>query len=91
MSNEMNEKKEYLVKLGDFLTTNNKSMSGHQLADHLNHNNILTENGEEYKGGRGIYVLIDKTNETLENLGRDNDAENVKYAFVNEDDEYIWD
>ena len=57
----MNEKKIYIWQLAAFLASHNMRMSGGELADHLNRNEFLTGYGTEYRGGRGVYRLIEAT------------------------------
>lgn len=90
MPNEMNKKKMYLVKLANFLVPNSMTMSGQELADHLNRNNFLTSYGTEYQGGRGTYKLISQTYHWLIELGLDEEAEKFPLAFVQGNGEYPW-
>jgi hypothetical protein len=79
----MNEKKTYIWRLATFLHHHGMTMSGDELADHLNRNEFLTSYGSEYAGGRGTYTLIRKTWEWLEqDLGLPAEAEHVARAFV---------
>lgn len=89
--NEMNTKKMYLVKLADFLVSNSMTMSGQELAEHLNRNSFLTSYGTEYQGGRGIYKLISQTYYWLEELGLSEETKNFPRAFVQGNGDYPWD
>jgi hypothetical protein len=90
MANNMNQKKMYVAKLADFLASHNMTMSGSELADHLNRNNFLTGYDEEYKSER-TFRLIQETYNWLKRLGLDDDANNFPLAFVNDNSELIWD
>lgn len=82
----MNEKKLYLWRLAAFLHQHSMSMSGEELADHLNRNNFLTSYGSEYQGGRGTYTLIRETWRWLnDDLGLPDEAAHVAIAFVKPD------
>jgi len=89
--NEMNSKKMYLVKLANFLTANQMTMSGQELVDHLNRNKIMTSYGTEYQGGRGIFKLLSETYHWLDSLGLDEEMKLFPKAFVQDDGEYPWD
>jgi len=85
----MNEKKLYVWKLGEFLFDHGMTMSGEELAEHLNRNKFLTSYGTEYAGGRGTYKLIRETWNWLENtLKLNKEAEKVAKAFVKPDGTY---
>ena len=61
-------------------------MSGEELAEHLNRNDFLTESGDEFKGKRGTYNLINKTWRWLnDELDLPNEAAHVADAFVKPD------
>jgi len=79
----MNAKKTYIWNLGAFLHHHGMTMSGEELAEHLNRNNFMTSYGTEYQGGRGTYTLIRATWDWLQNdLGLPVEAEHVARAFV---------
>ena len=79
----MSEKKIYVWHLAQFLVQHNMRMSGQELAEHLNRNNIVTSYGKPYTGGRGTYALIKATYDwTNEKHGKD-EAKNVAIAYVN--------
>jgi hypothetical protein len=87
----MNEKKLYIYKLADFLAQNNKTMSGEELADHLNRNDFLTSYGTEYQGGRGIYKLIRETWHWLnDDLQLPTEAKKVAEVYVKPNGEYAY-
>lgn len=88
---EMNRKKLYIWRLASFLRQNDMVMSGEELAAHLNRNNFLTGYGEQYKGGRGTYTLIDATWDWVhDELGLKDEAEAVAKAFVKPDGSYAY-
>ncbi len=87
----MNDKKVYIGKLGVFLHSQKKVMSGEELAEHLNRNNFLTSYGTEYQGGRGTYKLIKQTWIWLKHdLNLDFEAEAVALAFVKSNGNYAY-
>ena len=87
----MNIKKAYVWRLACFLVANEMVMSGEELAEHLNRNGILTENGQPYSGGRGTYRLIAGTWEWLhDELMLEGGASKVAEAFVTQDGEYAY-
>lgn len=89
--NEMNKKKLYIWRLGSFLRQYGMTMSGEELAEHLNRNKFLTAYGTEYAGGRGTYKLIRETWKWLsEDLGLEEEALSVAEAFVKPDGSYAY-
>lgn len=81
--NDMNEKKIYIWKLAEFLCNHGKTMSGQELAAHLNRNKFLTSYGTAYAGGRGTYRLVRQTYRWLnEDLGLESEAKFVADAYV---------
>jgi len=90
MSNEMNQKKMFIVKLADFLFANKMYMSGQELADFLNRNKFTTSYGTEYQGGRGIYKLLSETYNWLNDLGLDIEKDKFPYAFVDKNGNFPW-
>ena len=87
----MNEKKYYIWQLAAFLVSHDMTMSGEELADHLNRNEFLTSYGTEYKGGRGTYKLIQETWNWLKNdLNLTAEADKVATAFVKPDGSYAY-
>jgi hypothetical protein len=89
--NEMNRKKLYIWRLANFLRSNGMTMSGEELAAHLNRNNFMTAYGEEYAGLRGTYTLITQTYRWVDiDLGLNDDAENIAKAYVKPDGTYAY-
>ena len=89
--NEMNKKKHYIWRLASFLGQHGMTMSGEELAEHLNRNNFLTAYDTEYSGGRGTYKLIRETWSWLnDDLGLEEEAQNVAAAFVKPDGTYAY-
>jgi len=89
--NEMNKKKLYVWQLGSFLERHGMTMSGDELAAHLNRNKFLTACGTEYAGGRGTYKLIHETWRWLhDELDIADEAEKVAMAFVKSDGTYAY-
>lgn len=87
----MNDKKLYIYKLADFLAQNGKTMSGEELADHLNRNDFLTSYGTEYQGGRGTYKLIRETWHWLnDELQLSTEANKVAVAYVKPNGDYAY-
>ena len=79
----MNEKKLYVWQLAAFLSDHGMSMSGHELATHLNRNNFLTGYGNKYVGGRGTYTLVRETWRWVhEDLRLPKEAEKIAEAYV---------
>ena len=87
----MNDKKVYIWRLASFLSMNTKTMSGEELADHLNRNDFMTSYGTEYQGGRGTYKLIKETYNWLNaELNLSEEAKHVANAFVKPDGTYAY-
>ncbi len=87
----MNEKKMYLYRLADFLCSNGMTMSGEELANHLNRNKILTSYGTKFVGGQGTYKLISETYKLLnERLSLPIEADKIAKAFVTNDGSYAY-
>jgi hypothetical protein len=87
----MNKKKLYVWRLANFLHHHGMTMSGDELAAHLNRNNFLTSYGSEYAGGRGTYKLIKETWHWGKNdLALDEEAVKVAEAFVKPDGTYAY-
>ena len=83
----MEEKREYIGKLAEFLHENESSMSFDELADHLNRNGFETEDGKEYQGGRGTSHLVSTTYDWAE-CEEDVDEEAIARAFVDKKGEH---
>ena len=86
----MNEKHIYIWKLASFLTANGKIMSGGELVEHLNRNNIPANTGEPYKGGRGIYSSLDAAYAWVERVAGKTEAGHIADAFTNKDGSAPW-
>ena len=88
----MNEKKLYIWRLARFLCQNDKTMSGQELAAHLNRNGIKTNDDTKYEGKRGTYKLITTVWGWICNdLGLQEEAELIRKAFVNAEGLYVYD
>ena len=86
-----NNKRLYIWELAKFLSTNDMTMSGEELAAHLNRNNFLTDYGTEYAGTRGTYTLINAVYKWVHDiLGLPQEAEHVANAFVKPDGTYAY-
>jgi len=91
MNDDMNAKKLYVWRLATFLYGHDMKMSGSELADHLNRNNFLTSSGNEFKSGIGPFNLIRATWHWVhDDLGLEQEAENIANAFVDADGGYAW-
>lgn len=89
--NEMNKKKLYIWRLGAFLREQGMTMSGEELAAHLNRNDFLTSYGTKYAGKRGTYKLIKETWVWVhDELGLDDEAAKVAEAYVLPDGSRPW-
>jgi hypothetical protein len=87
----MNRKRVYVWQLSRFLTDHGMTMSGDELAQHLNRNHILTEYGDAYIGKRGTFTLIREVGSWLsDELGLPDEAEKVASAFVLSTGEYAY-
>ena len=90
--NERNKKFMYIWRLARFLVQHEMRMSGEELAIHLNRNEIKTNYGAEYEGGRGTYRLIHAVwNWINDDLALPEEARFVAEAFVNADSVYAYD
>ena len=90
--NDMEQKKLYIYHLACFLSKRGTVMSGGELADHLNRNEFLTTNGEEYQGERGTFRLIKATYDWVKGtLQLPAEAKKVARAFVQDNGEYAYD
>jgi hypothetical protein len=80
----MNRKRMYIWQLAAFLVEHKMTMSGEELAAHLNRNNFLTEYGTlAYVGTRGTYKLIEEIWKWLhDELRLEEEADKVATAFV---------
>ena len=86
----MDEKKLYLFELASFLDSHSMKMSGEELAQHLNRNEILTSYGTEYQGGRGTYAFIRHSYETFREAGLQTAADRIARVFVKPDGSYAY-
>ncbi|KPK69397.1 hypothetical protein AMJ82_05675 [candidate division TA06 bacterium SM23_40] len=87
----MTNKKLYVWKLADFLRHHGMTMSGDELAEHLNRNGIHTNYGSSYEGKRGTYTLIRETwRWAADELGSA-EADKVAKAFVLPNGAYAYD
>jgi len=86
----MLEKKEYVRRLAKFLVENQTTMTGRNLADHLNWNEFKTSYDTEYAGGRGTYKLINATYDWLVSIEFQNDADCVALAFKKPDGTFAY-
>ncbi len=84
-------KREYILALADFLFKNKKVMSGYELVQHLNRNDILTSYGTHYMYGRGIYSLIRSVWRYYQDeVGDTGKARMVAESFVKENGEFAY-
>jgi hypothetical protein len=87
----MHKKKYYIWQLASFLAQHQMTMSGEELAEHLNRNKFLTTYGTEYQGGRGTYKLISETWHWVEKeLDLPEEAKKIAEAFVKPDGSYAY-
>ena len=67
------------------------TMSGGELAEHLNRNHFMTSYGSPYAGGRGTYTLINATWHWVhDELGLEEEAKAIAEAFVKPDGTYAY-
>ena len=92
MSTSMIRKKKlYVWQLASFLRQHRMTMSGEELAQHLNRNKFLTGAGEKYKGGRGTYTLILETWRWVQDeLELPTEAKKVARAYVKPNGSYAY-
>ena len=87
----MNKKRMYIWRLAALLAEYKMTMSGDELAAHLNRNSLLTENGTTYAGLRGTYHLVNEVWKWLQHdLGLEDEAKKVALSFVLPSGEYAW-
>ena len=85
------KKKLYVWQLASFMRQYRMTMSGEELAQHLNRNNFLAGTGEKYKGGRGTYTLIRETWRWVQaDLELPDEAAKVAQAYVKPDGSYAY-
>lgn len=85
----MERKRKIIAELAQCLVENKLKISGKLLSDILNFNDIETNYGTQYEGGRGIYTLI----HAVYNYYYEHDpslAEQIALAFTNECGEYVY-
>lgn len=88
---EMNRKKVYVWRLGAFLHSNRMTMSGEELAAHLNRNGFKMVKGKDYEGLRGTYSLLTHTWRWVNNdLGLHDEAKKIAEAFVKPNGKVAW-
>lgn len=88
---KIQKKRLYVWQLAAFLSQYEMTMSGEELADHLNRNRFFAGTGERYKGGRGTYTLIRETWKWVHNeLELPQEAKKVAEAFVKPNGEYAY-
>jgi hypothetical protein len=83
-------KKEYIGHLANVLVSNNTTMTGENIAHHLNEIGFKTSYGTEYEGGRGTYKLISDTYDWFVAKGKQADADNIAHAFTKPDGTYAY-
>jgi hypothetical protein len=84
------DKKEFIRRLANSLVANSKTITGIELANHLNLNNYKTNTGSLYEGKRGTYRLVTATYDWLDAFGLQNEANNVALAFKKPNGEYAY-
>ena len=84
------DKREFILDIARGLILNSKTMYAQNLVPLLNASCYKTDVGNEYKGGRGIYKLLDSIYYRLENAGKDDDAESIAKAFKNANGRYAY-
>ncbi len=87
---KMKDKKLYIGSLATFLDSQNKIMSGEELAEHLNRNKIFTSYGAKYRGGRGTYSLIRAAWKELHAKGLHTEAKSIAKVFVKPNGNYAY-
>ena len=88
---KISKKKLYVWQLAAFLRQYRMTMSGDELAAHLNRNRFLAGTGERYRGGRGTYTLILETWRWVqEDLELPEEAKKVADAYVKPDGSYAY-
>lgn len=88
---KIQKKRLYVWQLASFLRQYGMTMSGEELAAHLNRNRFFAGTGERYRGGRGTYTLIRETWKWVQNeLELPEEAKKVADAFVKPDGTYAY-
>lgn len=79
----LDERKEQIVKLAEYLSSVNHKMSGEELVKYCNRNGIKTTYDTDFVYGRGIYAFIRSVYNYCRYCIEDLDkAESVAYSFV---------
>ena len=86
----MSPKKTFIKDLANHLVSTGTVMSGPELANHLNRNNIQTDSGTTYAGTQGTYALVKATYNELMKNGDSINADKIALAFVKEDGTYAY-
>ena len=84
------DKREFILNIAKGLISDKKTMYAQDLVNLLNNNSFKTDAGNEYKGGRGIYKLLDSIYYRLEKAGEDDDAEKIAKAFTDASGGYAY-
>jgi hypothetical protein len=79
----------YIIELAEFLSKHECTMSGPELADHLNRNKFPTEYGSEYSGERGIYNVLSAIYTKIE-ASNPSAAKCIALSFVGKDGSHAW-
>lgn len=89
----MDYKRKFIASLANFLIDNNSVMSGQELQNLLNRNNIKTSYGQEYSdaGGRGIHKLISQVWDYYYSNNEFQTSYNIARVFVDKNGNYAYD
>ncbi len=91
-NNYLDLRKENIVSLAEYLSERNHKMSGWELVQYCNRNNIKTTYDTDYVYGRGIYSFIKSTYNYCKYILKDDvKAEKVAASFVKDNGEYAFD
>ena len=88
--NTMEYKYNFIKNLAKYLVDNKLKMTGLEVAELMNSNEIYTSYGTEYAGRRGTYKLISDSYKYFENEGNNEVAENIAIAFIKADGSYAY-
>ena len=83
------DKMNYIIDLAEFLRKHEGTMSGPELATHLNRNKFPTEYGTEYAGERGVYTMLSAIYTNIE-AQNPKAAECIALSFVTKDGSHAW-
>jgi hypothetical protein len=75
-------KQKYIEELANALSENNKTLTFEELAENLNEVGYETNDGQDYKGGRGTATLVKTVHEKCED---EDTAENISTVFTGKD------